>query len=301
MTHRGAGYGMGVFWSFLSALLWSSTFVVARYLLGEARVDPLTLSFLRFAIGAAALLALGWRRHAKDLRKARLKDLPSLAGLALFGIVGMSSLLFWGQQSTTAINASLIMQVCPIMILLGGVVIGERITPRQALGIPMSFIGCLMVVEIIGVRGLRFDTGHLGGDLLVLGAAGCWAVYTLGGKGVVLRLGGYTTSALTMLCGAVELGVMLFLIPVPQVWPAGVGTWAVVLYLALLPTAVAFYAWYEALGRIELSLLNVMQYLTPVFTIFLAALLLGERVGCFQGFGIALVLAGVAAIGRGKR
>jgi drug/metabolite transporter (DMT)-like permease len=301
MSSARPGYGLGVFWSLASAVLWSSTFVVARYLLEGDRADPLTLSFLRFAIGSAALLGLGWRTQAAALRRVRLADAPALAGLALFGMVGMSGLLFWGQRSTTAINASLIMQVCPILILLGGAALGERIRPRQALGIPLSFLGCLMVVEILGPKGVRFDAGHLAGDLLVLGSAGCWAVYTLGGKSVVARLGGYAASTLAMACGALEFGVIILMARGPLTWPTDTGAWTAVLYMALLPTAVAFYAWYEAMSRIELALLNVMQYLTPVFTILLAVLLLGERVSWGQGAGIALVLAGVVITGSGRR
>jgi len=68
-------------------------------------------------------------------------------------------------------------------------------------------------------------------------------------------------------------------------------------YVAVFPTAVAFFAWYEAMRRIELALLNVMQYLTPVFTIVLASMLLHERLAACQWLGVALVLGGVMASG----
>lgn len=294
------GYGLGVFWSLTSAVLWSSTFVAARYLLGQEGVHPLALSFLRFALGAAALLSLGIGKQTSALWRVRPADVPVLAGLALFGMVGMSGLLFWGQQITTAVNASLIMQVSPILVLLGGVAFGERIVWRQVGGIFLSCLGCLMVVDVVGLHGVRFDTGHLLGDLLVLGAAGCWAVYTLAGKFVVARLGGFVTTTLAMICGALEFGVIILVVSVPLAWPAHAGAWAAVLYLALLPTAVAFYAWYEAMNRIEWALLNIMQYLTPVFTILLATLLLDERMKGIQVVGMALVLAGVLITGAGQ-
>ncbi len=296
------GYRLGVFWSFLSAVLWGSTFVVARYMLEGGRADPLSLSLLRFAIGGSALLLLGAKQHAAELMRVRLSDVPKLMALGLFGMVGMSGLLFLGQRSTSAINASLIMQVCPILILLGGLAIGERIRLRQALGIPLSFLGCLFVVEIIDAGGFRFDSGHLSGDLFVLAGAASWAIYTLAGKSIVARLGGYVASTLAMVCGALEFAAILLCVPGPRVWPSDLASWLAVLYLALLPTAVAYFAWYEAMNRIELALLNVMQYLSPIVTILLAYFLLDENLTWSKSAGIALVLAGVAITsGYGRR
>ncbi len=66
--------------------------------------------------------------------------------------------------------------------------------------------------------------------------------------------------------------------------------------MALFPTALAFFAWYEAMRLIDLAVLNVMQYLTPVFTIILAGWWLGERLTWLQGCGIAVVLSGIALL-----
>ncbi len=76
--------------------------------------------------------------------------------------------------------------------------------------------------------------------------------------------------------------------------PSTVSSWSVIVYLAIFPTALAFFAWFEAMDKIDLSLLNVMQYLTPVFTIILACLILGERISILNTVGIFFVLAGVA-------
>jgi drug/metabolite transporter (DMT)-like permease len=69
------------------------------------------------------------------------------------------------------------------------------------------------------------------------------------------------------------------------------GVWDRILYLL---TALAFFTWYEAMNKIELSLLNVMQYLSPIFTIILAMFLLGETVSILNVGGIILVIIGIA-------
>lgn len=292
-------YWRGVGWSFASAFLWSTTFVSARFLLRQQAVDPITLSFLRFAIGGLALLAFGLVLFRRGIWAFRLRDHLQAAFLGAFGVMGMSALLFIGQQTTTAINASLIMQLCPIMILLGGLFVGEQVTLRQTAGILVSLVGCLFVVDLITGQGINYRSDHLAGDAWVFLSAGCWSVYTLLGKPFVRRVGGFRATTWAMLWGALELLVVRLAAPLPCIWPAGEMTWTVVLYLAIFPTAIAFFAWYEAMHYIELSLLNVMQYLTPAFTLVFGWFLLGERLSWLNGAGVGLVLAGVILTGRG--
>lgn len=289
----------GVFWSLTSAFLWATTFVTVKPLLSEGRVDPITLSLLRFSLGGAALLALGLLTRRPGLLSISRRDFLDLLVLGFFGMLGMSALLFWGQQTTTAVNASMIMQTSPLLILLGGLFIGQKIGKIQALGMLTSLTGCLLVVEVLTPRGFRFQGGHLGGDLLVLGGASCWAIYSLLGKPVVARLGGFKTTTWAMIFGAGLLLVLRLIAPVPFMPPGGLNGWAPVLYLAFLPTAVAFFAWYEAMNLIPLPLLNVMQYLTPAFTLFLAWFLLGEWLAPVQWAGIGLILGGVVLTGLG--
>ena len=285
----------GVFWSFSSAFLWATTFVCVRHLMANRLVDPVTLSTIRFLLGGSLLLCTGLAFKQEMFRIER-RDYLVLALLGLFGMVGMSTFTFYGQIYTTAINSSLIMQLNPIIILLLGFFIGESITRQKVFGMVISLAGCLFVMGILSFGGFQFDLGHLKGDLFVLLGAACWALYSIIGKPVVQRLGGYRTTTWAMLLGALELLLLRFFISTPIIWPSG-GSWYYITYLVLFPTAVAFFAWYEAMARIDLALLNVMQYLTPLFTILLAWLLLGEHLSLSEWFGVARVLVGVIMVG----
>ena len=265
-SHMSQAYKKGIFWSFASAFLWSTTFISSRWLMKAGSVDSISLSLLRFLIGGIILLVLGVLFFRARIFSVSPMDMLKLAGLGLFGIVGMSVFLFAGQRTTTAINSSMIMQINPVMIMLGGLFIGEKISARQVVGIFMSLLGCFLVVNIISAKGFAYSPENMKGDFLVLLSAGCWAFYSVFGKNVVKRTGGYAATTWAMVFGALEL---------------------------IFPTAVAFFAWYEAMDKIDLSLLSVMQYLTPVFTIFMAFFMLGEKISLLNGIGIALVLTGV--------
>ena len=293
IMERGHDYRIGVMWSFVSAFLWGTMFVAARCLLRDGRGDPVTLSMIRFLIGGGILMAFGLAFCRERLLAVTAKDLLECALLGLFGVAGMSVLLFFGQQFTTAINGAMIMQVSPILILFAGTLIGERLRPAQIAGVFVSLFGCLMVVGVITRTGIAYSSDHLQGDLMVFLSACCWTVYTVAGKKTVERLGGFAATTWALMLGGLELALLRAILPTPTVWPTGWGDWGTVIYLAIFPSGVAFFAWYEAMNRIELSLLNVMQYLTPVVTISLAWLLLGERLGWLNGIGVALVLVGV--------
>ena len=292
-------YRVGVFWSFLSAFLWSTTFVTARFLLGGGRTDAVTLSALRFIIGGVILFGLGMLASRRALLSVRPFDLLKLAVLGLIGIAGMSLFLFIGQRTTTAINGSMIMQLNPILILAGGMLTGQRIRLLQVLALGISLLGCLLVLDVVTLRGISYRADHLTGDLFVLASACCWAIYSVAANVIVQRLGAYVTTTWAMVFGAAEILLLWPILPVAGIWPGGALSWATIAYLAIFPTAVAFFAWCEAMRRIEMSLINVMQYLTPVFTIALALLLLGERLTWLNGVGVLLVLSGVLLTGFG--
>ncbi len=268
----------------------------ARYLLADRSVDPLTLASLRFAGGGGILLAVGliWRRP--ELLALRWRDAGQCALMALLGIVGMCVLLFYGQQTTGAINSSIIMQVNPVFIVIMGVFIGERLKPAVVSGVVISLAGTLLVMGVLDGRGLNLAFGRSAGDMLVLGSALCWAMYAVFSKKLVLRLGGYSATTWVMVAGALELLALQLCLPLEHRWPDAPRHWTAIAYLAVFPTAVGFLAWYEAMRLIKLSLLNVMQYLTPVCAIMLAWVLLGERLSLWQWLGALVVLAGVGLV-----
>lgn len=289
-------YRNGIVWAVLCNCLWSTTFIGARHLMEKRAIDPVSLALIRFAIGGSLLFLVGLGIHKSRIYRVSLKDLITLSGLAALGFVGMSVFLFWGQEHTTAINSALVLQVNPIIVMLLGMLRGHRITRRQGFGVLIAMAGCLLVVNVITSRGVNYDPRGARGDLLVLLSASCWAVYAVLGKNIVTRLGGYVATTWTMLLGSLELFIIRLAMGPPTLPGAAVGDWGVILYIVLFPTVLGFYAWYEAWGRIELALLNVAQYLTPLCAMILAVVLLGERVTVANGLGAVAILFGVFLI-----
>ncbi|MGE4565078.1 MAG: EamA family transporter [Victivallaceae bacterium] len=80
------------------------------------------------------------------------KIIRTLLYILLQGTVdmaAMSCLVFWGQETTSAVNSSTIMASIPVMVMLAGLSSAEKIRPIQYFGIALATAGCLVVIRII--------------------------------------------------------------------------------------------------------------------------------------------------------
>ncbi len=300
-----SNYRKGLFWSFTSAFLWATVYVSSRYLMGggEAKVDPVTLSLLRFTMGGTILFVICFCRYRKELFALRKRDYLAVALLSQLSVVGMSVFLFWGQRYTTAINSSMIMSSSPVLIMLLGLFFDEKINIFQVIGMIVSTLGCMMVIEVISTGGWQYSMGSFKGDSLVLISAGCWAGGAILAKKIMRSLHDLAVTAWSMIFASASLLIIDLIVGIAGggvILPGNASTWYLVIYLGIFPTAIGFYAWNAALNRVNLSTVSVMQYLTPIMTIAMAWIILGENLNLFKIVGALMVIGGVIFSSRGK-
>lgn len=295
-------YRWGIFWSFMSAFLWATVYVVSRAMMGGEGgqvADPVTLSLLRCAIGGIVLFGICLALYRKELFAFKLRDLLMVALLSQFSMVGMSIFVFWGLSYTEAINSSMIMSCSPILTMLFGLFFGTRITVPQILGIAVCTAGCMMVL-LSGQGELHYSWQSFGGDLLVFAAAAFWAIGAILSKKLVTVHHDMAVTAWVMLFASVSLLVINLFRTSYIVMPHNISGWTLVLYLGVFPTALGFYAWNAALNRVSLQVVNVMQYLTPLMTFAMAWAFLHENVTLLKILGALMVVGGVALVSRNK-
>ena len=287
-------YYWGVFLSFISALLWSTTFIGTRFLLSKNNINPLVLSSFRFIIAGSLLFFIALFTRRKKLFSLTIKTMFSLVMLSLAGITGMGLFLFYGLQRTTAMNGTIILSITPFLIMIIGVIIGEKVTLRKLTGLIISLIGSMFVINIISQQGMEWGVFFQNkGNLFVFLSAASWAIYSVFGKCVVKELGGFITTTWVMIFGAIEHIIILYFTDTTLSLPTSGIEWSIILYIAIFPSALAFYAYYEAIRLTELSLVSIMQYLTPAFTILLAVILLREDITYLNILGIIIICIGI--------
>jgi drug/metabolite transporter (DMT)-like permease len=274
----------------LPPLFWSGNFVLGRAVAGQ--VPPIALAFWRWALGALIVLPLAWPHLRRDLpalrRQWRLVMLLSAIGIAVF-----NTFVYIGLNTTTALNAVMMQSAMPVLIvLMSFLLIGERITPRQAAGIAVSLIGAVTLIargELGVLAGLAFNTG----DLWVLAAVLSYAGYTA----LVRRRP--PVHPMTFLLAIFAPGALM-LLPF-YLWESDSGrpliltpvSAAAIAYVSIFPSILAYLAWNRSVELVGPNRTGLSVHLMPVFGSLLAIGFLGERPRFFHAVGIGLIAIGI--------
>lgn len=274
-----------------TVLAWSSAFVVIRYAAHDIRPGALALGRLLVASVALSVMMIG----RKLIRlSGREWVLTVVVGVAWFA--GYSIALNAGEQHVDAGTASMLIQFAPILIgVSAGILLGEGFPHMLVIGGLVAFAGTLII-------GIATSTGkaNLIGVLLVLLSATLYSIALVAQKVVLRRIPALQVTWIACLIGAVAC------LPFAGQLAADIAAASTlqiigVIYLGLVPTALAFSTWAYALKHSTAGRLGVTTFLVPPITILLGWLLLDEVPPPLAIVGGTLSLVGVAIATRPPR
>lgn len=238
---------------FSAVLMWS---FLALFTIGSAPVPPFLLNALCFAIGGGIGLIWTARRGFGVLRGVSWR-VYAFGSLALFGY---HALYFTAFRLAPSAETGLIAYLWPLFIvLLSGLLPGERLGLLHVLGALMAFAGAALIVLQRSPSGGASAAG-LG---LAFLCALAWAGYSVGSK----RLGAVPTESVTVFClvtALLSLGVHLAI--EPTLLPVGAFGCFSVLALGLGPVGLAFFTWDIGMKRGDIQLLGVASYAAPLLS-----------------------------------
>jgi len=294
------GYLLG----FISVLMWSVVFVMGRYLIVNYDMAPIHFAWVRYAVTAPILLGIilaqGRGKSIIDELK-RPWGIPTYAVLGLLGCFGMSFFQVLSLPHTQATTISMLMALAPFFTLVAAVPLGERITIAKTVALVLGFSGAALIT-LSGTHAIAHITPGpfpYYGEIMALLSGASWGIYTALGKGPAARVGGLTSTFLSVL-----FACFFFIFAIPVIIDGGWPGWPAVIGLSFVGiggTAIGFAAWYAALNYVEAGKLSMLQFLTPMLAYIQAALLLGERVTIRAVVGFILVIAGLIFVTRGKK
>ena len=264
------------------AVVWGMGFVVAKAAM--AHFSPILLMALRFTLTALCLIWF-FRPPPGVFR--------SLFWIALVSAALQYSLTFNGVKGIDASTAALLVQLeVPFGLLLAWAVFGDRIRPRQALGVVVAFAGAVL---IIGEPRLQGDLIYA---FMVVGGAFTWAVGQIMIKKLG-NLGGFRLLSGVALFAAPQLFLASWLFEtdqLAQVRSATPAAWGAVVYLGLVMTALGYALWYRLLGLYSVNQVMPFLLLLPVTSVFGGIFFLGESLTLKIAAGGGLAIAGVGLI-----
>jgi drug/metabolite transporter (DMT)-like permease len=283
----------------LPPLLWAGNSVIGRSLVGS--VGPAALNAMRWGLALALLLPLGWRAFRSPAQV--LERWRHLALLGLLGVGSYNALQYMAVQSSTAINVTLIASSSPVwMLLLGALLYGEAIRPRQWVGALLSLAGVTFVLSRGSVQTL-IQVRFVVGDLYMLLAVMLWAVYSWQLARPPQAMRGAARPAwdwaeflavqvfFGALWAGLFAGVEAVVLPVATVWSPGLCV--ALLYIALGPSLIAYRCWGIGVATVGPAVAAFFSNLTPVFAALLSAAVLGEPPQWYHAAAFGLILAGI--------
>ncbi|MCK1718505.1 DMT family transporter [Bradyrhizobium sp. 141] len=272
-------------WSLLAVLsiLWGGSFFFNGAALRE--LPPLTLVFLRVALGAAILVPL--------LRVQGLGFPKGISGWTPFVVIGLLnnvipfSLIVIGQTFIPSGLASILNATTPLFTVLVMAASGEEaLRLRRVAGVALGLAG----VFVLRGWGLETRLGQGLGILLCLGGALSYGFAALAARALLKDSAPLGTATFQLMASTVMMALVASAVEQPWRLPMpSLTTWLAVLGLAGLSTALAYIVFFQILRRSGASNVVLVTLLIPVTAILLGWLVLGEPISMREIAGAIVI------------
>ena len=279
---------LGHLLAFISVLIWGTSFISTKILVAE--MGPISVLLCRMVLGYIILWIIHPRWDGfKELKTELCLIICALSGITLYYLCENTALTL-----TQASNVSILVTTAPLLTgLLAHWFTRQHVGRLFYLGFLLAFAGIIAV----SWGGNSIVELNPRGDILAVGAALCWAVYSL----VARYVGdsGMNVIALTrrIFFYGIILSFPMYFIFAEHIDINVVTKPVMLLNIALLgvfSSALSYVTWNEAIMRIGAVKTNMYIYVTPVVTVICSAIVLHEKVTVYIVMGTALILAGLA-------
>jgi len=274
-------------------IFWGTSFVATKTALHELK--PITIIVLRLIIASILLsiIAISTKRNFS-------LNVKSHGWIFILSLVAVFHLWIQvtGLQFTTAANTGWIIGTAPIfMAVMGLIFFKEKITLLGFFGILLAIFGLLMLIGKGDITNIGLIENK--GDLLVLGSAFTWGVYSTVNKKISLSY----SPLMTIL----YLFLMMAIIIIPfninretidSIINLSLLGWLMVLFLGLFCSGVSYVIWAQALRDMESAKVGAFLYLEPLVTVFAAWIFLSEEITFLMIISGLLITIGVIIVNK---
>ena len=272
----------------VSIAIWGTTFLSSKVLL--ASFSPVEILFFRYALAYAVL----WLVHPKPLKLQDKKQEWLFAGAGLCGVTLYTLLEVNALTLSYASNVSVIVSAAPFFcgVFAALILKEEKLRVSFFAGFAVAITG-IALISFSGATELRLNPL---GDLLALGAAVTWGVYSILSRKITAN--GYNAFAVTR---RIFFWSLVFMPPAMALFGfrldlarfAEPKNLLNLLFLGLVASALCYVSWNTALGTLGTTRASVYIYLMPVVTVAASVLLLHERITAMSAVGMALTISGL--------
>jgi drug/metabolite transporter (DMT)-like permease len=273
--------------SFCWGLSWSAM----RIALDE--VSPWGMRLIGYSIGATTLLVL-LKAQGRSLVIPRGRDRLHLLVAAVliivaFGVAGTFAQLMANTSRVIIVNYSM-----PVWgSVMAYLVLGERINRQAAIGLALCVAGLVVLIYPVMEQSVQEPVGLLLALVCALG----WGGGTVYMKWARIKGDLLAISFWQVIVGVVVFGIFYLIFNgLPHYEPLQWRTWGGLLFNGVLGTGIAYFIWFNIIGRLTTVMASLGSLINPVVGVIGAMIILGDRPTWTDAIGFALIFGAAACV-----
>jgi drug/metabolite transporter, DME family len=257
------------------------------------QIDPLILSQSRTTFSFLVLLPILIVRRGWRSLKLPAADFGRLVLLGVLGVAASNYFYYLAIQKTNVATAIILQYTAPVLVLLYMVARGlQRATVQRVSAVALAVAGSVLAIGVVGAGGLRLNAVGVTAGML---AAVSFSFYNVAGHNILARYDRWIVLLYTTLSATV------FWLVVNPPWKLAAAhhsgiEWSFLLVFAVVSVLAPFSFYFAGLQHLEPTRAIVSSCLEPVFSIVIAAVVLGEGARPAQIIGIVVVLAAIVLV-----
>lgn len=271
-------------------LLWSVTYSMYRYLFNSF-INPYAMASITLVgSGVICVISLLFGKMEKIDKNDFWKF--AVAGL-LMGLI-KKGLLMVGMSDTTPIDASIIASIGPVMVLIISVILKiDQITVKKALGITLGLLGTCIIIFNSDKAGIVAPHRMLGNVIIFLSTLSS-SIYLVWVKDLTVKYKpGTLIRGFYIIAAVLALPFAIYYAPKVEYHLFNPNTWAVFLYVVLIPTLLPNLLFLKALKTVKPTMISIYAYIMPVVATILSILLHQDKLSVTKAVASVIVFIGV--------
>jgi len=274
----------------IAGLLWAGNMILGQYL--SDFLGPWSIVSTRLVIGGSIFMLL--LMQTGELKKIKhITNWWTFIALAVTGVIGFQSLLYYGLRLTTATNAGLLNSLTPLLTaFMAAAFLKEKLNYHHWVAAMVTIFGLVFILgegDLTNLLQLNFNAG----DLLILAAMVSWVIYSLIAKKAMIGMSPLLLTALGVLLSLVvviPLGIYeAKAIQTPNL--TANAFWAL-MFISTGPTVLSLLFWNKGMKVIGPSRASLFLNTVPVYIIIINTVFLGVMPHQYQIVGMVLIFAG---------
>lgn len=281
-------------------VMWAGQFTAIKYV--ESSLGPFAIAFLPYMLVTPLMLPLLYRKRVVPTVRPTAADWVKFTIAGFFGQVVCMGGMTWAGVVGRASNCSILYLLIPVLsAVMASLMLGERLTPVRVFALGIGLVGVL-VMSASDLHDTAFlESRFMKGNLLML--VGCLGAcfYNVYCKRLMSSFDALDVLTYTYVT-ATPIGLIIVTLMEPDAFSrlAGLDTrgWLAFAFLAIVVLGLSMIMFFSVLKSLPVTVALASTYMTPLFGVVLAMVLLGEWLTGTTAIGSILVLAATALVMR---